>query len=220
MNDEDRCLYREPGSTEDIDVHATFRRQFEQASRIKPLNYSNYQQHSSRQLNVDPNECGIKVTKITHDDAGFWRLTLVRGTTLVRGVAMINVIDIPTVPDPGSRDSIDGLEEITPEGTGYCYMLRNTETQTRDVPTYETCSLDANEMDPTGSGRWNVIVGVQGYMREMHFGVDIQHKGRLWKVVAKSIRNLICQSYIYCILHSYAEISQPKLDLLELSTSC
>ncbi|XP_053687098.1 uncharacterized protein LOC128736636 [Sabethes cyaneus] len=160
MNDDDRCLYREPGSTEDVDVHATFRHTYQ----------------NSRQLNVDPNECGIKISKITRADAGFWRLTLVRGTTLVRGVSMISVIDAPVVPDPGFRDSIDGLEEITPEGTDYCYMLRNTETQTRDVPSYETCSLDANEMDPTGSGRWNVIVGVQGYMREMHFGVDIQHK--------------------------------------------
>ncbi|XP_055534891.1 uncharacterized protein LOC129724211 isoform X2 [Wyeomyia smithii] len=171
MNDEDRCLYREPGSTEDIDVHGNLRQLPE--SRIKPSNASLPQ---NRQLNNDANECGIKVSTITKQDAGFWRLTMVRGTTLIRGVSMVTVIDVPTVPDPGSRDSIDDLEDITPTGTDYCYMLRNTETQTRDVPMYEACTLDANEMDPTGSGRWNVIVGVRGYMRELHFGIDIQHK--------------------------------------------
>ncbi|XP_058837283.1 uncharacterized protein LOC131693465 [Topomyia yanbarensis] len=171
MTDDDRCLYREPGSAEDIDIHAPAR--FHQETRVALQNTSKY----FTPRNVDANECGIKVLKISHQDAGFWRLTMIRGATIVmRGIAMVNVIDIPTVPDPGDRDSIAGLEEITPDGTDYCYVLRNTESQNWDVPMYESCSLAANEMDPTGSGHWNVIAGVQGYMREMHFAINIEHK--------------------------------------------
>ncbi|XP_065086379.1 uncharacterized protein LOC135708308 [Ochlerotatus camptorhynchus] len=170
MDEGDRCLYREPGSDEDVDVHApvTFRRQ----QRIIPVNASD----ETRDLNVEATECGIKVLNVNHEDAGFWRLTMMRGAQLIRGISMVNVIDVPTVPDTSDRDSIVGLEEITPAGTDYCYVLRDSDTQTKDVPMYEQCSLEVSEMDPTGTGHWNVIAGVQGYMREMHFAINIEHK--------------------------------------------
>lgn len=178
MNEEDRCLYREPGSTEDIDVHGSTRRR---RTTVVPTSNSSStkQQFSSDSRSVDPNECGIKVLNINHEDAGFWRLTLARGTTLIRGVTLVNVIDVPTVPNPSDRDSITGLEEVTPTGTDYCYVLRDTETQGRDVPMYEQCSLKVTSMDPTGNGQWNVIAGVRGYMREMQFAINIEHRGEL-----------------------------------------
>ncbi|KAL1379417.1 hypothetical protein pipiens_014919 [Culex pipiens pipiens] len=175
MNEEDRCLYREPGSTEDIDVHGSTRRR--RTTVVPTTNSSSTKQRfSSDSRSVDPNECGIKVLNINHEDAGFWRLTLARGTTLIRGVTLVNVIDVPTVPNPSDRDSITGLEEVTPTGTDYCYVLRDTETQGRDVPMYEQCSLKVTSMDPTGNGQWNVIAGVRGYMREMQFAINIEHR--------------------------------------------
>lgn len=175
MDEGDRCLYREPGSSDDIDVHApvTFRREL----RTIPT----YASAQTRNLNVEATECGIKVLNVNPTDAGFWRLTLMHGGHIIRGISMVNVIDVPTVPDTSDRDSIVGLEEITPSGTDYCYVLRDTDTQTLDVPMYEQCSLEVTEMDPTGTGHWNVIAGVQGYMREMHFAINIEHKGR-WMI--------------------------------------
>lgn len=161
MTGDDRCLYREPGSNQDVDIHAP----------------SSFRDQGSRNVNVDANECGIKILNVNHEDAGFWRLTLVRGSNLIRGISMVNVIGVPTVPDTSDRDSITGLEQITPMGTDYCYVLRDADTQTRDTPMYEQCSLEVDEMDPTGTGHWNVIAGVQGYMREMHFAINIEHRG-------------------------------------------
>ncbi|XP_058460044.1 uncharacterized protein LOC131435834 [Malaya genurostris] len=166
MNDDDHCLYREPGSTVDIDVHAS--------STFNMEMNNDYRYSYPRK--VDANECGIKVLKISHEDAGFWRLTLVRGATVIRGISMVYVIDVPSVPDPGEQDSIVSLEEITPDRTDYCYVLRSTDSHNRNVPMYEQCSLVTDAMDPTGSGRWNVIAGVQGHMREMNFAINIEHK--------------------------------------------
>lgn len=171
MSEGDRCLYREPGSDDDVDVHAPA--SFQRQPRVIAANAS----HGTRaDLNVDASECGIKVLNVNHGDAGFWRLTMMHGGHLIRGITMVNVIDVPTVPDTSDRDSIVGLEEITPGGTDYCYVLRDTDMQTKDVPMYEQCSLAVSEMDPTGTGHWNVIAGVQGYMREMHFAINIEHK--------------------------------------------
>nr|XP_029732390.1 uncharacterized protein LOC109417989 [Aedes albopictus] len=170
MIDGDRCLYREPGSDQDVDIHAPST--LGEPHVIAPSNTS----EGTRNVNVDADECGIKILNINHVDAGFWRLTLVRDSDLIRGISMVNVIDVPTVPDTSDRDSIAGLEEITPTGTNYCYVLRDSDEHTRDTPMYEQCSLEVDEMDPTGTGHWNVIAGVQGYMREMHFAINIEHK--------------------------------------------
>ncbi|XP_055602240.1 uncharacterized protein LOC129751020 [Uranotaenia lowii] len=178
MNENDRCFYRMPGSADDIDVHDagnTFR-----ISRATNQTRSRLQQTEEQQSGVprngNDNECGINIHNVNRDDAGFWRLTLIRESTLIRGVSMVNVIDVPTIPDTSDRDSITELDEITPEGTDYCYMLRDSGSQNRDVPMYETCMLQASGLDPTGNGHWNVIAGVQGHMREINFAINIEQK--------------------------------------------
>ncbi|XP_055630086.1 uncharacterized protein LOC129770919 [Toxorhynchites rutilus septentrionalis] len=150
MNPNDRCLYRRPGSVEDIDVHAD-----SLANRT---------------------ECSIDILEIEPADAGFWRLTMIRGSTMIRGLSMINVIDVPTVQNNSDMGAIGGLEEITPRGTDYCYVLRNANAPNRHVPMYGQCTLEMSDMDPTSSGRWNVIAGVRGYLREIEFTVDIEHR--------------------------------------------
>ncbi|XP_052873759.1 uncharacterized protein LOC128279077 [Anopheles cruzii] len=158
----DRCLYREPGSRQDIEVPASG-----QQSAGDRRDVSN--QHARE------NECGIRVSSVQERHAGFWRLTLERGTDRIRGVTMVDVIKRPVVPEV-SDGSVGSLDDLSPDRTEYCYVQRSDGgTERLDVPMHERCTLPLTETDPTGAGIWQVVAGVQGQMREMTYGVNIEN---------------------------------------------
>ncbi|XP_058123133.1 uncharacterized protein LOC131294170 [Anopheles ziemanni] len=177
MQNGDRCLYREPGSSVDIDVHAS-NDDDRNVARRKRRNVNG----EPELLRILENECGIRVNPVHQSDAGFWRLTLVRGTDRIRGVSMVDVIERPSVPEVGvgGGASVSSLDEISPERTEYCYVLRQggaSERQVQhEVPMHERCKLPLSSTDPTGAGVWNVIAGVRGQMREMTYGIQIENK--------------------------------------------
>uniref|UniRef100_A0A182Q531 Ig-like domain-containing protein n=1 Tax=Anopheles farauti TaxID=69004 RepID=A0A182Q531_9DIPT len=177
MQDGDRCLYREPGSPTDIDVHGIDGDEPEAQQTRRRARMGR---------RIGDQECSIRVSPIHQRDAGFWRLTLVRGTDRVRGVSMVDVIERPTVPEIGMAGSgISSLDEISPDRTEYCFVLRQGASATAgdgstpgggNVPMYERCHLPLSDTDPTGAGMWSVIAGVQGQMREMTYGIHIENK--------------------------------------------
>uniref|UniRef100_A0A182MQ77 Ig-like domain-containing protein n=1 Tax=Anopheles culicifacies TaxID=139723 RepID=A0A182MQ77_9DIPT len=170
MQEGDRCFYREPGSPTDVDVHGI---------EGGPAARSNVSQ--GRMLRFGDAECSIRVNPVHQRDGGFWRLTLLRGTERIRGVTMVDVIEKPSVPEIGigSGAAVTSLDEISPERTEYCFVLRQdtvTNEGASSVPMYERCHLPLSETDPTGAGVWSVIAGVQGQMREMTYGIHIENK--------------------------------------------
>ncbi|XP_053674337.1 uncharacterized protein LOC128724639 [Anopheles nili] len=178
MQEGDRCLYREPGSPTDIDVHG---------NDPLPVKARRNVQRVKLPRRIDELDCGIRVNPVHQRDAGFWRLTLVRGTERIRGVAMVDVIERPVVPEVGidgtGGGSVSSLNEISPERTEYCFVRRQGPSGTSpmaqgagSVPMYEHCQLPLSDTDPTGAGVWSVIAGVQGQMREMTYGIHIENK--------------------------------------------
>uniref|UniRef100_A0A182TGQ5 Ig-like domain-containing protein n=1 Tax=Anopheles melas TaxID=34690 RepID=A0A182TGQ5_9DIPT len=170
MQEGDRCLYREPGSPTDIDVHGG--------------DNGSSRSRTNKLLRFGDAECSIRVNPVHRRDGGFWRLTLVRGTERIRGVTMVDVIERPAVPEIGAGGSgtpVSSLDEISPERTEYCFVQRQSSMEggVGDgvvVPMYERCHLPLSETDPTGAGVWSVIAGVQGQMREMSYGIHIENK--------------------------------------------
>uniref|UniRef100_A0AAG5DB61 Immunoglobulin domain-containing protein n=1 Tax=Anopheles atroparvus TaxID=41427 RepID=A0AAG5DB61_ANOAO len=175
MQNGDQCVYREPGSPVDIDVHA---RDEESAARRRQRNVN----EEGTIQRILENECGIRVNPVQQRDAGFWRLTLVRGAERIRGVSMVDVIERPSVPEVGigGAASVTTLDEISPARTEYCYVQRQgapSGSQMQNaVPMHERCQLPLSSTDPTGAGVWSVIAGVQGQMREMTYGIQIENK--------------------------------------------
>ncbi|XP_049542652.1 uncharacterized protein LOC125955559 [Anopheles darlingi] len=169
MQTGDRCLYREPGSAKDIDVHGE-----EQRMQLLPDAENNATVINDPYVNG--NECGIRVSPIQQRDAGFWRLTLVRGQERIRGVTMVDVIERPVLPEV-SDGSVGSLEDISPHRTEYCYVERlDGASEGLNVPMHERCSVPLKETDPTGAGMWRVVAGVQGQMREISYGIHIENK--------------------------------------------
>uniref|UniRef100_A0A182JVK3 Ig-like domain-containing protein n=1 Tax=Anopheles christyi TaxID=43041 RepID=A0A182JVK3_9DIPT len=168
MQNGDRCLYREPGSPTDVDVHGVESEAEQLANRTNGM------------LRFGDTECSIRVNPVHQRDGGFWRLTLVRGTERIRGVTMVDVIGRPAVPEIGvGSATISSLDEISPERTEYCFVQRQSVQDGSNggvVPMYERCHLPLSETDPTGAGVWSVIAGVQGQMREMSYGIHIENK--------------------------------------------
>uniref|UniRef100_A0A182Y2W1 Uncharacterized protein n=1 Tax=Anopheles stephensi TaxID=30069 RepID=A0A182Y2W1_ANOST len=164
MQEGDRCFYREPGSPTDIDVNGVV------LAEERP---------HRKMLRFGDAECSIRVHPVHQRDGGFWRLTLVRGTERIRGVTMVDVIERPAVPESGGAGAaVSSLDEISPQRTEYCFVLRQGATSegANSVPMYERCQLPVSETDPTGAGVWSVIAGVQGQMREMTYGIHIENK--------------------------------------------
>uniref|UniRef100_A0A182N3A9 Ig-like domain-containing protein n=1 Tax=Anopheles dirus TaxID=7168 RepID=A0A182N3A9_9DIPT len=177
MQEGDRCFYREPGSPTDIEVNGIDDDAPEPGPSRRPTKMAR---------RIGDQECSIRVSPVHQRDAGFWRLTLVRDADRVRGVTMVDVIERPAVPEIGMGGTgISSLEEISPDRTEYCFVLRQGATATASegamhgassVPMYERCHLPLSETDPTGAGMWSVIAGVQGQMREMTYGIHIENK--------------------------------------------
>uniref|UniRef100_A0A182RF15 Ig-like domain-containing protein n=1 Tax=Anopheles funestus TaxID=62324 RepID=A0A182RF15_ANOFN len=172
MQEGDRCLYREPGSPTDVDVHGVER----------DLTASRKISHG-KMVRFGEAECSIRVNPVHQRDGGFWRLTLVHGVERIRGVTMVDVIERPSVPEIGigggaAGAAVSSLDEISPERTEYCFVLRQDTASegAASVPMYERCHLPLSETDPTGAGVWSVIAGVQGQMREMTYGIHIENK--------------------------------------------
>ena len=102
---QEKCLFRNPGGN-DTEVNTRDARNFR-----------------TKAVENDFEDCGIKIEDVRHEDAGFWRLTSIRDDQMIRGITMLNVIE-----NPKDIETItNSLNEYTPEGTSYCYVVREDE---------------------------------------------------------------------------------------------
>lgn len=68
------------------------------------------------------------------------------------------------------------FEDLSPEGTRYCYVLRPNEVRS-EFPQHSQCMIPEIDKDLDANGIWKVIVGIDGKTEEHSFEVNVDVRG-------------------------------------------
>lgn len=68
------------------------------------------------------------------------------------------------------------FEDVTPEGTRYCYVLR-PDGQKSEFPQHSQCMIPEIDKDLDANGVWKVIAGIDGKTEEHLFDINVDVKG-------------------------------------------
>ncbi len=68
------------------------------------------------------------------------------------------------------------FEDVSPEGTRYCYVLRPNEEKA-EFPQHGGCSIPEIDEELDANGVWKVIAGVDGKTDEHLFEINVDVKG-------------------------------------------
>ncbi|XP_037026242.1 uncharacterized protein LOC119067401 [Bradysia coprophila] len=117
--------------------------------------------------------CGIRVTNVSLTDAGHWRLTSSHSNSRARGITLVDVIENHLTNSPGQIYSTS--EDISPEGTRYCYVLRPDEERA-EFPQHNECLIPEIDKELDANGVWKVIAGIDGKTDEHLFEINVDVK--------------------------------------------
>lgn len=67
-------------------------------------------------------------------------------------------------------------EDVAPEGTRYCYVLRPNEERS-EFPQHSQCMIPEIDKDLDANGMWKIIAGIDGKTEEYVFEVNVDVKG-------------------------------------------
>lgn len=87
--------------------------------------------------------------------------------------------------DPPSQ--INSLfEDVTPEGTRYCFVLRPNEERS-EFPQHSQCMIPKIDKELDANGLWKVIAGIDGKAEEHVFEINVDVPGMLLYLYILSI---------------------------------
>lgn len=161
--------------------------------------------NNNKSFEAIPGEiCGLTIKNVSKEENGFIRLTSANNKNeMARGIVFIDVqsifyfvSSIARAPLLRYKQAIDWFlffqgdfskpiekhiqsiaENISPEKTTYCYVLRPDETKTT-FPQHENCGFPALSRESEMNGIWQIVSGIKGKTEEVSFQVNVQPIGK------------------------------------------